>query len=97
VRVFDSGVMLPDPATFGQYALSYRTGSIVSPHVEPAEPLAVELADFCASIRSGGTPRSSAELGLEVVRMIEAVDESLLRTGARVPVGPGVPVLELAS
>jgi predicted dehydrogenase len=89
--------MLPDPATFGQYALSYRTGSIVSPHVEPAEPLAVELADFCAAIRSGGTPRSSAALGLEVVRMIEAVDESLVLTGARVPVNPGVPVLELAS
>jgi predicted dehydrogenase len=97
VRVFDSGVMLPDPATFGQYALSYRTGSIVSPHVEPAEPLAVELADFCSAIRSGGTPRSSAALGLEVVRMIEAVDESLLRTGARVAVDSGIPILELAS
>jgi predicted dehydrogenase len=97
VRVFDSGVMLPDPATFGQYALSYRTGSIVSPHVEPAEPLAVELADFCTAIRSGSTPRSSAALGLEVVRMIEAVDESLVRTGARVPVDSGIPILELAS
>jgi predicted dehydrogenase len=96
VRVFDSGVMLRDPESFGQYALSYRTGSIVSPHVEPAEPLAIELADFCAAVRSGGTPRSSAALGLEVVRMIEAVDASLLQTGARVPVHPAVPILELA-
>jgi predicted dehydrogenase len=96
VRVFDSGVMLRDPESFGQYALSYRTGSIVSPHVEPAEPLAIELADFCAAIRCGGTPRSSAALGLEVVRMIEAVDASLVQTGARVPVHPPVPILELA-
>ena len=31
VRVFDSGVMLPDPETFGEYQLTYRTGDIVSP------------------------------------------------------------------
>ncbi len=97
VRIFDSGVMLPNPTTFGEYSLSYRTGSIVSPHVEAAEPLAVELADFCAAIRSGGTPRSSAALGLEVVRMIEAVDDSLARAGARVSVHPATPVLELVS
>ena len=97
VRIFDSGVMLPDPSSFGEYALSYRTGSIVSPHVEPSEPLAVELADFCAAIRSGGTPRSSAALGLEVVRMIEAVDDSLGRAGARVPVHPASALLELVS
>jgi hypothetical protein len=29
--------------------------------------------------------------------MIEAVDESLVRTGARVPVDSGIPILELAS
>ena len=33
VRVFDSGVSLPDPATFGEYKLSYRTGDIVSPAI----------------------------------------------------------------
>jgi predicted dehydrogenase len=97
VRVFDSGVMLPDPTTFGEHTLSYRTGSIVSPHVVAGEPLAIELTDFCAAIRSGGTPRSSASLGLEVVRMIEAVDDSLAHTGARVAVHPAVTLLELVS
>jgi hypothetical protein len=84
VRVFDSGVSLPDPKTFGEYKLTYRTGDIVSPQLEVAEPLSLELADFCAAVRSGDTPRSSAELGLEVVRMIEAVDASLAQNGARV-------------
>src|SRR5207244_1038899 len=86
VRIFDSGVMLSNPSTFGEYQLSYRTGDIVSPRVEVAEPLLLELRDFCAAIRSGRAPRSSAELGLEVVRMIEAVDASLERNGARVKV-----------
>jgi len=83
VRVFDSGVAIPNPETFGEYKLTYRTGDILSPRVAAAEPLHVELTDFCSSIRSGVAPRSSASIGLEVVRMIEAVDASLARGGAR--------------
>jgi predicted dehydrogenase len=83
VRVFDSGVAIPNPETFGEYKLTYRTGDIVSPRVAAAEPLGLELTDFCESIRTGATPRSSAALGLEVVRMIEAVDQSLATGGAR--------------
>jgi len=86
VRVFDSGAVVPNPESFGEYRLTYRTGDIVSPHMEAAEPLHRELVDFCTAIRTGLTPRSSAELGLEVVRMIEAVDASFERQGARVPV-----------
>jgi predicted dehydrogenase len=86
VRVFDSGVMLRDPETFGEYRLTYRSGDIVSKHVEVTEPLLLELADFCSAIRTGVDPRSSAEVGLDVVRLIEAVDASLDGNGARVPV-----------
>jgi predicted dehydrogenase len=77
VRIFDSGVITPAPETFGEFRLSYRTGDIVSPHVKPSEPLSLELADFSRAIRTGAEPRSHARLGLDVVRMIEAVDRSL--------------------
>jgi len=87
VRIFDSGVMLDDPQSFGEFRLSYRTGEIVSPAVKPAEPLQLELTDFCHAIRTSSVPRSSADLGLEVIRMIEAVDESLASRGARVTLG----------
>jgi predicted dehydrogenase len=86
VRVFDSGVQLANPASFGEYHLSYRTGDIVSPQLDVAEPLFLELRDFCTSIRTRTTPRSSAALGLEVVRLIEAVDRSLAQDGALVEV-----------
>ena len=89
VRVFDSGVMVKDPETFGEYQLAYRAGDILSPRVEAAEPLELELADFTAAISSGAAPRSSAQLGLDVVRMIEAVDSSLESNGARVGVNAG--------
>jgi predicted dehydrogenase len=84
VRIFDSGASLPNPETFGEYKLTYRTGDILSPRVEAAEPLYLELSDFCGSVRSKRRPRSSAELGVEVVRIIEAVDSSLAEHGARI-------------
>jgi hypothetical protein len=73
--------------TYGEYRLTYRTGDIVSPHIGAAEPLCLELADFCAAIATGREPRSSAPLGLEVVRVLEAVDRALGR--AMMPVRPG--------
>jgi predicted dehydrogenase len=86
VRVFDSGVVLKDPASFGEYRLTYRSGAIVSPPVDVSEPLSLELADFCNAIRTGEQPCSHAGLGLDVVRIIEAVDRSLGEQGARVGV-----------
>ena len=86
VRIFDSGVDLREPETFGEFRLTYRTGDIVSPRVDAAEPLAIELRDFCHSIQRATQPRSSSVLGVEVVRMMEAVDASLSSTGRRVHV-----------
>jgi predicted dehydrogenase len=93
VRIFDSGVVLPEPETFGEYRLTYRTGDIVSPRVEATEPLSLELRDFCEAVMSGTTPRSSAVLGLEVVRTIEAVDESRDQGGSRVEVAAFDPLV----
>jgi len=82
VRVFDSGVTLRTPANFGEFRLSYRTGDIVSPRIDGTEPLQVEMEDLCSSIRTGREPRSSMEIGLDVLRVIEAIDRSLREDGA---------------
>ncbi|MGH9319748.1 MAG: hypothetical protein ACRD3V_07635, partial [Vicinamibacteria bacterium] len=82
VRVFDSGASLPDPESFGEYRLSYRTGDIVSPRIEATEPLSLEVSDFCSAILDGTPLRSSCAIGLDVVRTIEAVEESLSTLGA---------------
>ena len=47
VRVYDSGVMPRNPESFGEY-LNYRTGDIVSPHIDRDEPIALQMEDFCA-------------------------------------------------
>ena len=90
VRVYDSGVTLPDPANFGEYHLSYRTGDIVSPALDPIEPLYLELEDFCSAVRNGHEPRATAGLGLDVVRVAEAIDRSLDNGGAPVAVAPEI-------
>jgi predicted dehydrogenase len=87
VRIFDSGVTtMQDPQSFGEFQLSYRTGPIVSPRVDPVEPLLAEMRDFCESIRERSTPRASPRLGLDVVAIIEAVERSLANRGERTPV-----------
>jgi predicted dehydrogenase len=86
VRIHDSGVVLDDPESFGEYRLTYRTGPIVSPPIDASEPLALELGDFARALREDGVPRSSAALGRDVVMMVEAVDESLASGGTSIEV-----------
>jgi predicted dehydrogenase len=82
IRIFDSGANVPDPETFGEFRLTYRSGDILSPRVDVTEPLELELADFCRAIAEGKEPLSSAQLGLDVVQMTEAVDRCLAEGGA---------------
>ena len=49
---------LPDPETFGEFSLTYRTGDIVSPRSTATEPLALELGDFCQSDPDGRRRRA---------------------------------------
>jgi predicted dehydrogenase len=90
VRVYDRGLdvsLAETPATFGEYRLTYRTGDIVVPRVEAAEPLGLELADFANAIRTGDEPRSNGTLGLEVVRALEAAHRSIEQSGAPIDLG----------
>ena len=84
VRVYDRGLdvsLAAAPATFGEYQLTYRSGDIVVPRIDAAEPLGLELADFAHAIRAGVEPRSSSRLGLEIVRVLEAAHLSMRRAG----------------
>ena len=87
VRVFDRGMEFEAPANFGEFQLSYRSGDIVVPRVEAAEPLSLELQDFALAIRTGVLPRSHAQLGLETVAVIEAAETSLRLNGEPVALG----------
>jgi predicted dehydrogenase len=90
VRVFDRGMEFKEPENFGEHQLSYRSGDIVVPRVEAAEPLSLELQDFARAIRTGSRPRSHSQLGLECVAAIEAAEESLRLGGEPVVLEPAL-------
>jgi predicted dehydrogenase len=88
VRVYDRGFEFDEPANFGEYRLTYRSGDIVSPWIEAAEPLSLELQDFARAVRTGERPRSNVDLGVAIVYALEAAEASLRCQGAPMPVGP---------
>lgn len=80
VRMFDRGMgflPLEAPATFGEYQLTHRTGDVIVPRIDAAEPLSLELADFAHAIRTGAEPRSNARFGVAVVETMEAAQCSM--------------------
>lgn len=89
VKIFDEGVNVMKPETFGEYQLSYRVGDIVAPRIDSSEPLATEIKHFCNCIKTGDRPRSDGVNGLEVVKILEAAEKSLLNSGSLVEIGGG--------
>lgn len=93
IRIYDVGVApaegyeeLAQHLTEGLGSLdampvSYRTGDIVSPYVRFVEPLLVQDTHFVDCVRTGGQPHTPGERGLDVVRVLAAIDESVA-TGA---------------
>jgi predicted dehydrogenase len=81
VRVYDRGFDFTEPKDFGEYQLTYRSGDMVAPRLDPAEPLGLELADFARAIETGDAPRSDAALGVEIVKILDAAHRSLTSSG----------------
>ncbi|MDO8963151.1 MAG: Gfo/Idh/MocA family oxidoreductase [Coriobacteriia bacterium] len=84
IWIYDKGVGAPtDAMSFGE-DLTLRFGEIVAPYIAMKEPLSLEVQHFLDCCMSGETPRSDGRDGLRVVRVLEAVDESMAAGGAPV-------------
>ena len=84
IRIFDRGVVYKDPQTFGEYHLSYRSGDILSPHLDNDEPLALQVGDFVRAVHTGERPEDGLELATDVVRLAVAAEASLENKGNQV-------------
>ena len=74
VTVYDKGFD-EDAASYGEYIT--RSGDVRSPQIPNREPLRIECEHFVDCIRTGATPRSDGHSGLRVVRVLEALQNSL--------------------
>jgi len=74
VTVYDKGFD-ERAGSYGEYIT--RSGDTWSPRIPNTEPLRAECEHFVACVRDGATPRSDGESGLRVVRVLEALQDSL--------------------
>ncbi|MBV9578582.1 MAG: gfo/Idh/MocA family oxidoreductase, partial [Chloroflexi bacterium] len=81
VKIYDRGVD-HQPASFGEFQLTYRSGDILSPRLDTTEPLYLECEHFLECIRAGRTPDASPRSAVDVVRVIQAAERSLHADGA---------------
>jgi predicted dehydrogenase len=74
ITVYDKGF---DEQTnsYGEYIT--RSGDIWSPRISNVEPLRTEIQHFVDCVRTGQTPVSDGVAGLRVVRVLEALQQSL--------------------
>ncbi len=87
IKIYDKGVDAPAHTdNYGEFQLSYRYGDIMVPRTPLHEPLKVECDHFASCILSGKKPRSSGEVGLKVVKVLESADRSLLNGSRCEPV-----------
>jgi predicted dehydrogenase len=83
LSVYDKGFD-EDYSSYGEYIA--RSGDIFSPHVPNEEPLRIECRHFLDCVRERARPRSGAESGLRVVRVLEALQRSLQESSRAAPV-----------
>lgn len=89
LKVYDKRVnAIRRTDTFGEFQFSYHYGSVVSPYIRFEEPLRLEILHFLDCVRDRARPLTDGQNGLQVVRVIEAAQESLANGGAPV----GIPI-----
>ena len=81
IKVYDKGVQMGNGSSVYDLLVSYRSGDMWSPRLEPAEALGAELAYLRDCIDQNQQPHNDGQAGLEVVRLLAAADESLQARG----------------
>ncbi len=82
IKVYDKGVSLNESAEgVYQMLVSYRSGDMWAPHLATTEALKTEAAHFVDCVTNGKTPQTDGEMGLRVVKILEAADTSMTNRG----------------
>jgi predicted dehydrogenase len=86
VKIYDKGVEIKDALDQREVSVGYRKGDVIIPSLKLREPLNSCIAHFLECIEDAAPPTTDGYFGLEVVRVIEAAQSSLLEKGAPVEV-----------
>jgi predicted dehydrogenase len=82
VKVYDKGVTVnPSPENIYQLLISHRSGDMWAPRFDRTEALRMEALHFVNCIKNGERPITDGEVGLQVVRILEAANKSITENG----------------
>src|SRR5438309_1389744 len=85
IKIYDARVEVPPHYdTFAEFTYSYHYGDAYVPYIKQDEPLKLECQHFLECVRDGANPVTNGQLGLEVVRILEAAGNSLRKQGTAV-------------
>jgi predicted dehydrogenase len=85
VKIYDKGVSFTDdPKQIQEMRIGYRTGDMYAPKLPVTEALLVEGEHFVDCIMNKKVPQTDGRLGLRVVEVIEAANQSMRRKGETV-------------
>lgn len=76
IKIYDRGVVVKHPESFGEHQLTYRLGDMVAPSLGNVEPLQIEIDHFIECCSNGQRPRTDGAFGLKVVQVLEGVARS---------------------
>ena len=83
IKVYDSGVNLNknDRDAIYNTLVQYRIGDMYAPKLDQSEALKTECQYFVDCLRQNEQPITNGEFGLEIVRMLEAAQQSMKQHG----------------
>jgi len=84
IKVYDKGVDVTSGESVYDLLVSYRSGDVWAPKVDPTEALKLELGSFVDCILKGQQPSNDGAAGLRVVKLLEAAEQSLKERGKTV-------------
>lgn len=87
IKIYDKGVEKPRYYdTFGDFHYAYRYGDIYIPKIDEHEALGEECRHFLHCIVENQIPRSNGYVGLNVIKVLEAANQSLTMQGTSVAI-----------
>ncbi len=84
IKVYDTAYELKTDEDKSRILVDYRVGDIFLPKIANKEALASVANDFLGSITNNTQPRSSAAIGLDIVKILEASEKSIKNKGVEV-------------
>jgi len=86
LKIYDKGIDMVTDKNLYEAFLTLRSGDVFAPKIHMEEPLRLECREFLDCVRHNRKPIADVDNGIEVLKVLEAAQESLDNGGAIVTI-----------